>query len=179
MRTLLFFTISLLLTCLSGCTTVSYGSCNYCWNSSVWITLFICITIIVIALIIKCAVTSWKKGSAQNTVNESASQYQPTKEEKQREEEDKEKKVYRERLVNFLEKQAIKSEQKVKTYGNGKETETKTVEYDSNIATEYINELKKLAIDLIPTDYKEQTEPTNPNNPTEQTDYSRGSEADD
>lgn len=160
MRTLLFFTISPLLACLTGCTAASSGSSNYCWDSSVWITLFICITIIVIALIITCAVYSWKKGSIQNTVNESASEQQPPQDEKQKEEEAKEKKAYRERLVNFLEKQAIQSEKKEKTYGNGKETETKTIEFNTNVATKYINELKKLAKDLIPTDPEEPTSPT-------------------
>ena len=160
MRTLLFFTISPLLACLTGCTAASSGSSNYCWDSSVWITLFICITIIVIALIITCAVYSWKKGSIQNTVNESASEQQLPQDEKQKEEEAKEKKAYRERLVNFLEKQAIQSEKKEKTYGNGKETETKTIEFNTNVATKYINELKKLAKDLIPTDPEEPTSPT-------------------
>ena len=160
MRTLLFFTISPLLACLTGCTAASSGSCNYCWDSSVWITLFICVTIIILALIIKCAVSSWKKGNIQNTVNESASEQQPSLKEKQQEEENKEKKAYRERLVNFLEKQAIQSETKEKTYGNGKETETKTIEFNTNVATKYINELKKLAKDLIPTDPEEPTSPT-------------------
>ena len=160
MRTLLFFTISPLLACLTGCTAASSGSSNYCWDSSVWITLFICVTIIILALIIKCAVSSWKKGNIQNTVNESASEEQPSLKEKQQEEENKEKKAYRERLVNFLEKLAIQSEKKEKTYGNGKETETKTIEFNTNVATKYINELKKLAKDLIPTDPEEPTSPT-------------------
>ncbi len=122
--------------------------------------MFICVTIIILALIIKCAVSSWKKGSIQNTVNESVSKQQPSQDEKQKEEEAKEKKAYRERLVNFLEKQAIQSETKEKTYGNGKETETKTIEFNTNVATKYINELKKLAKDLIPTDQEEPTSPT-------------------
>ena len=122
--------------------------------------MFICVTIIILALIIKCAVSSWKKGNIQNTVNESASEQQPSLKEKQQEEENKEKKAYRERLVNFLEKLAIQSEKKEKTYGNGKETETKTIEFNTNVATKYINELKKLAKDLIPTDPEEPTSPT-------------------
>ncbi len=92
---------------------------------------------------------------------------------------EEEKKLYRSQLVNFMEEQSIK----VETISeNGKPKKCIIRAMNPTQAQNHINELKKLAKDLIPTNPKEPTEQTeqmNPNNPTEQTDYSRSSEADD
>lgn len=156
----------------------SCGSCKYvaksccdCASSScnaIVITLIICGTILLLGLILSILLYYMKKKQIKLKMREKEKEMINANALREAELETKkyeEKKHYRSVLVNFLEnraKEIRKEEDHIQTY-----------------ESEYINELKKLAKDLIPTDPKEPTEPTNPNNPTEQTDYSRGSEADD
>lgn len=151
-------TLTIITGYVTGAKVCSCYNLFYSWNSSVWITAIICLTILLLALIIHMCIYKCKSirlNNQANVVNNQTQQGAAGGEKNQEEklEEAKEKKLYRERLLNFLEKRAIDKVIKEKKTVNGVETETTTVTYkDGNQeCKEYTDMLKSLIKDLNPT----------------------------
>lgn len=130
---------------------VSDATCNCNGHISesgyIWITSIICLTIILLTVSILSMILHYKRKQLieQNRENKRKDDVADSvRKEQQQVEIDKEKSRYRERLANFIELQAK----------NKSEIATKegTCEFNEEISSYYVAELKSYIKDLIPTD---------------------------
>lgn len=146
-------TLTIITGYVTGAKVCSCYNLFYSWNSSVWITAIICLTILLLAIIWVCVSTCKNKNNENHSQRVNSQTSQDTTKQVNDKEEAKEKRLYRERLLNFLEKRTIDKVIKERKTVNGVETETTTVTYkDGNQeCKEYTDMLKSLIKDLTPT----------------------------
>ena len=143
-------------TCVSQQAPAAQSCCDAtpACDSSICITFIICLFVLLLCIVL--AILLYKMRKKQLKIRKEEKEAERKHEidmmNKQLEaKKEEEKKLYRSQLVNFLEKCAITTETTTE-YGREKEKKERTI--DSTAALNYINELKKLAKDLTPTDPK-------------------------
>ena len=125
--------------------TVAKSCCDSASSSSdiVWVTLIICLTVLLMGLIIEWWIYTYKKKSqvSESSTTQTISSTPPTAEEIRKNENHKTRKAYQDRLLSFMERQAITTE--IITQ-NGKTKECRIRSLDEEKANAYINELKTI-----------------------------------
>lgn len=131
--------------CAAQLATVAKSYCNSASSCSntVWITLIICLTVLLMGLIIEWWIYTYKKKSqvSESSTTQAISSTQSTDEEIRKNENLKTRKAYQDRLLGFMEKQTIKTEVIIQ---NGKTKECRIRSFDEEKANAYINELKTI-----------------------------------
>ena len=147
MKTLAILTKCLPLACLTGCSQATPLDGYIFWNSPACITLIICATIIVLALIIKEMISIAKQPKQKaNTTPGSQNVNTRSDEELKKDEIERTRKLYQDRLIGFMEKRAMKKETITK---DGVKTET-TRDFDKDLAQAFIARMEQLIKELTP-----------------------------
>lgn len=141
-------------TCVSQQVPAAQSCCDAApaCESSICITFIICLFVLLSGIVLAVLLYQMRKKQLElrKEEKEAERQHEIDMMDKQLEaKKEEEKKLYRSQLANFLEKCAITNETTTE-YGREKEKKDRTI--DGDAALNYINELKKLAKDLTPTD---------------------------
>ena len=139
-------------TCVSQQAPAAQSCCDAtpACDSSICITFIICLFVLLLCIVL--AILLYKMRKKQLKIRKEEKEAERKHEidmmNKQLEaKKEEEIKLYRERLMNFLEKQSITSELKEKEYQNGKETEKRSVTYNDKTQT-YITKMEELIAEL-------------------------------
>ena len=131
--------------CAAQHTTVAKSCCNSASTCSdtVWVTLIICITVLLMGLIIEWWIHTCKKRrqESDSSTNHTISNPQSATKDIEKDEKNRTRKAYQDRLLGFMERQAIKTEV---ISQNGKTKECRIRSFDEKKAEAYIAELKRI-----------------------------------